>query len=187
MDDRTVLVLNGPNLNLLGEREPEVYGSATLADVEALCLEAVERAGLVLDFRQSNHEGTLVDWVQEGRAGIAGLVVNAAGYTHTSVALRDALSACRVPRVEVHISDIHAREEFRHHSYLTDVCDHHVIGHGVQGYAEAIAWVGERRAERDLPALWRSPEWRADIEAWLLPALAGAGCAPSPPRSSRIG
>ena len=172
MDDRTVLVLNGPNLNLLGEREPEVYGSATLADVEALCLEAVERAGLVLDFRQSNHEGTLVDWVQEGRAGIAGLVVNAAGYTHTSVALRDALSACRVPRVEVHISDIHAREEFRHHSYLTDVCDHHVIGHGVQGYAEAIAWVGGAPCERDLPALWRSPEWRADIESWLLPALA---------------
>ena len=124
MDERTVLVLNGPNLNLLGEREPEVYGSDTLADVEALCLEATQRAGLVLDFRQSNHEGTLVDWVQEGRAGIAGIVVNAAGYTHTSVALRDALAACRVPRVEVHISDIHAREEFRHHSYLTEVCDH---------------------------------------------------------------
>ena len=146
MDDRTVLVLNGPNLNLLGEREPDVYGSATLADVEALCLEAAGRAGLVLDFRQTNHEGTLVDWVQEGRAGIAGVVVNAAGYTHTSVALRDALSACRVPRVEVHISDIHAREEFRHHSYLTDVCDHHVIGHGVRGYAEAVEWVAERRA-----------------------------------------
>ena len=146
MDDRTVLVLNGPNLNLLGEREPEVYGSATLADVEALCLEAAERAGLVLDFRQTNHEGTLVDWVQEGRAGIAGLVVNAAGYTHTSVALRDALSACRVPRVEVHISDISAREEFRHHSYLTDVCDHHVIGHGVQGYAEAVERLAGRRA-----------------------------------------
>ena len=146
MDDRTVLVLNGPNLNLLGEREPEVYGSATLADVEALCRETADAWGLVVDFRQTNHEGTLVDWVQEGRAGIAGIVVNAAGYTHTSVALRDALSACRVPRVEVHISDIHAREEFRHHSYLTDVCDHHVIGHGVQGYAEAVEWVAERRA-----------------------------------------
>ena len=146
MDDRTVLVLNGPNLNLLGEREPEVYGSATLADVEALCRAAAEPAGLTVDFRQTNHEGTLVDWVQEGRAGIAGIVVNAAGYTHTSVALRDALSACRVPRVEVHISDIHAREEFRHHSYLTDVCDHHVIGHGVQGYAEAVEWIAGRRA-----------------------------------------
>jgi len=146
MDDRTVLVLNGPNLNLLGEREPEVYGPATLADVEALCLDAAERSGLVLDFRQSNHEGTLVDWVQEGRAGIAGLVLNAAGYTHTSVALRDALSASRVPRVEVHISDISAREDFRRHSFLTDVCDHHVIGRGVQGYVEAIEWVAGRRA-----------------------------------------
>ncbi|WP_392543090.1 type II 3-dehydroquinate dehydratase [Oryzobacter telluris] len=146
MDDRTVLVLNGPNLNLLGEREPEVYGHATLADVEALCVEAAGRHGLTVDFRQSNHEGTLVDWVQEGRAVAAGIIINAAGYTHTSVALRDALSACRVPRVEVHISDIHAREEFRHHSYLTDVCDHHVIGHGVQGYAEAVEWVAGQRS-----------------------------------------
>ena len=145
MDDRTVLVLNGPNLNLLGEREPEVYGNATLADVEALCRAAAERAGVVVDFRQTNSEGTLVDWVQEGRAGIAGIVINAAGYTHTSVALRDALAACRVPRVEVHISDITAREPFRRHSYLTDVCDHHVIGHGVQGYAEAVTWVAGRR------------------------------------------
>ena len=142
----TVLLLHGPNLNLLGEREPEVYGSATLADVEALCHQAAASRGLVLDFRQTNHEGTLVDWVQEGRAGIAGVVVNAAGYTHTSVALRDALAACRVPRVEVHISDISAREEFRRHSYLTEVCDHHVIGHGVQGYVEAIEWVHGRRA-----------------------------------------
>ena len=145
MDSTTVLVLNGPNLNLLGEREPEIYGSATLADVEDLCRRACEDAGLTLDFRQSNHEGRLIDWVQEGRRGIAGLVVNAAGYTHTSVALRDAMSAVTVPRVEVHISDIHAREEFRHHSYLTDVTDHQVIGHGVDGYAEAIQWVGTRR------------------------------------------
>jgi 3-dehydroquinate dehydratase-2 len=145
MDERTVLVLNGPNLNLLGEREPEIYGHTTLADVEALCRAAAEPLGLVVDFRQTNHEGTLVDWVQEGRADIAGIVVNAAGYTHTSVALRDALSACRVPRVEVHISDIGQREEFRHRSYLTDVCDHHVIGHGVQGYAEAVTWVAEHR------------------------------------------
>lgn len=148
MDDRTVLVLNGPNLNLLGEREPEVYGHDTLADVEALCVAEAARHGLGVDFRQSNHEGTLVDWVQEGRAGTAGIVLNAAGYTHTSVALRDALSACRVPRVEVHISDIRAREEFRHHSYLADVCDHHVIGHGVVGYAEAIAWLAQQAAGR---------------------------------------
>jgi 3-dehydroquinate dehydratase-2 len=141
MDSTTVLVLNGPNLNLLGEREPEIYGSATLADVENLCRLACNAERLTLDFRQSNHEGVLVDWVQEGRRGIAGLVVNAAGYTHTSVALRDALSAVTVPRVELHISDIHAREEFRHHSYLTDVTDHQVIGHGVAGYVEAIQWV----------------------------------------------
>ena len=145
MDPRTVLVLNGPNLNLLGEREPAVYGHDTLADVERLCVAAAARHGLVVDFRQTNHEGTLVDWVQEGRATPAGLVVNAAGYTHTSVALRDALSACRVPRVEVHISDITAREAFRRFSYLTDVCDHHVIGRGTAGYAEAIDWVARPR------------------------------------------
>ncbi|MGB7817194.1 MAG: type II 3-dehydroquinate dehydratase [Ornithinibacter sp.] len=145
MDSRTVLVLNGPNLNLLGEREPDVYGTATLADVRDLCEATARDAGLELDFRQSNHEGTLVDWVQEGRASCAGIVINAAGYTHTSVALRDALSACRVPRVEVHISDIRAREDFRHQSYLSDVCDHHVIGRGVPGYAEAILWVADRR------------------------------------------
>ena len=133
MDDRTVLVLNGPNLNLLGEREPAVYGSATLADVERLCRGAADLAGLNLDFRQSNHEGVLIDWVQEGRSGSAGIIINAAGYTHTSVALRDALSACRVPRVEVH------------HSYLTDVCDHVIVGRGVQGYAEAVEWVGRHR------------------------------------------
>ena len=141
MDSTTVLVLNGPNLNLLGEREPEIYGSATLADVEDLCRIACTAQRLTLDFRQSNHEGQLIDWVQEGRRGIAGMVVNAAGYTHTSVALRDAMSAVTVPRVEVHISDISAREEFRHHSYLTDVTDHQVIGRGVAGYVEAIQWV----------------------------------------------
>jgi 3-dehydroquinate dehydratase-2 len=144
MDARTVLVLNGPNLNLLGEREPEIYGHETLADVEDVCRTAAAAAGLTVDLRQTNHEGTLVDWVQEGRRGIAGIVINAGGYTHTSVALRDALAAVAVPTVEVHISDIHAREEFRHHSYLTDVCDHSVIGKGVAGYAEAVAWVASR-------------------------------------------
>ncbi len=144
MDPRTVLVLNGPNLNLLGEREPAIYGQETLADVEELCRAAAVEVGLVADCRQTNHEGTLIDWVQEGRRGIAGIVLNAGGYTHTSVALRDALAAVSVPTVEVHISDIHAREEFRQHSYLTEVCDHAVIGRGVAGYAEAIAWVASR-------------------------------------------
>ena len=148
MDAQTVLVLNGPNLNLLGERQPEIYGTATLSDVEGICAAACREAGLDLDFRQTNHEGRLVDWVQEGRSASAGIVINAAGYTHTSVALRDALAACRVPRVEVHISDIREREEFRRFSYLSDVCDHHVVGHGVQGYCEAIEWIAGRRSER---------------------------------------
>lgn len=148
MDSTTVLVLNGPNLNLLGEREPEIYGSDTLADVEALCRTACEAAGLSLEFRQSNHEGVLIDWLQEGRRGIAGVVLNGAGYTHTSVALRDTLSAVTVPKVEVHISDIHAREEFRHFSYLTEVTDFQVIGHGVQGYVEAISWIGQQQGSQ---------------------------------------
>ena len=141
----SVLVLHGPNLNLLGVREPEIYGDATLADIDA----AVTREGAALGASvacfQSNHEGDLIDWVQEGRRGIAGIVLNAGGYTHTSVALRDAVSACEVPVVEVHISDIHAREPFRHHSFLTDVTDHQVIGRGVAGYAEAIEWIASGR------------------------------------------
>lgn len=140
----TIVVLNGPNLNLLGERQPEVYGHTTLADLEALCRAACEAAGHDLDFRQSNHEGVLIDWVQEVRHSAVGIVLNAGGYTHTSVALRDALAAVTRPKVEVHISDIHAREAFRHHSYLTEVCDHAVIGRGVQGYVEAIDWIVSR-------------------------------------------
>ena len=148
MSQQTVVVLNGPNLNLLGEREPQVYGHDTLAEVEALCRKAAGLAGLEIDFRQSNHEGVLIDWVQEGRRGIAGLVINAAGYTHTSVALRDPMSAVTVPSVEVHISDIHAREEFRHFSYLTDVTGFQVIGHGVGGYGEAISWIAQQQGRQ---------------------------------------
>lgn len=139
------MVFNGPNLNLLGERQPEVYGSATLADVEELCAAECRRHGFTVDARQTNHEGVLIDWVQEVRHSATGLVINAGGYTHTSVALRDALAAVSALKVEVHISDIYTREAFRHTSYLTDVCDHHVIGHGIQGYAEAIHWVAEQR------------------------------------------
>lgn len=135
----TVVVLNGPNLNLLGEREPEVYGRETLADVEALCRTTAAEAGLEVDFRQSNHEGDLVDAVQEVRLSAAGLVVNAGALTHTSVALRDALATVVGPVVEVHISNVHAREAFRHHSYLSAVSDAVIVGCGVQGYAFAIA------------------------------------------------
>ena len=110
MGERTVVVLNGPNLNLLGEREPEVYGRETLADVEALCAKAAAEAGLALDFRQSNHEGVLVDAIHEVRSSAAGIVINAGALTHTSIALRDALAAVSVPVIEVHISNVHARE-----------------------------------------------------------------------------
>jgi 3-dehydroquinate dehydratase-2 len=137
-----LLVLNGPNLNLLGTREPEIYGRETLADVEASCVEAAAGHGRTVDFRQSNHEGVLVDWIQEARTGHAGIVINPAAYSHTSVAVHDALAALDGrPVVEVHISNIHKREPFRHHSYVSSVADGVIAGCGVQGYALAIARV----------------------------------------------
>lgn len=141
MGERTVVVLNGPNLNLLGEREPDVYGSGTLADLEKLCRAVAEEHGLGLDFRQSNHEGVLIDAVHEVRASAAGLVVNAGGLTHTSVALRDALATVRGPVIEVHLSNVHAREEFRRRSYLSGVCEAVIVGCGSRGYAYAIEQV----------------------------------------------
>lgn len=133
-----VLVLNGPNLNLLGLREPEIYGSATLADVEALCHATAEEHGLRADFRQSNHEGVLIDAVQEARTAHRGIVINPAGYSHTSVALRDALAAAELPVVEVHLSNIHRREPFRHHSHVSGVADAVLCGAGPHGYALAL-------------------------------------------------
>lgn len=138
-----VWVLNGPNLNLLGEREPEIYGRDTLADVEALCERACAAAGLTLDFRQTNHEGVLVDWIQQAGAGVAtgdvlGVVLNAGALTHTSVALRDAVVGAEVPTVEVHLSNVHAREPFRHHSYLSPVARGVVVGLGPLGYELAV-------------------------------------------------
>jgi len=139
-----VLVLNGPNLNLLGTREPAVYGSQTLADVESLCRDEGRRLGLDVDCRQSNHEGQLVDWIHEaGRAHAAGtllgVVLNAGAYTHTSVALHDAIKGAGVPVIELHISNVHAREPFRHHSYLSPAARAVMAGFGVHGYALAIA------------------------------------------------
>ncbi|GAB3473764.1 type II 3-dehydroquinate dehydratase [Polaromonas eurypsychrophila] len=141
---KTVLVLNGPNLNLLGTREPAVYGAQTLADVEALCTKACAAHGFKLDFRQSNQEGVLVDAIQEaGReqtAGtLAGVVFNAGAYTHTSVALHDAIKGSGVTAIELHISNVHARESFRHHSFLSPVVKGVIAGFGVPGYALAIA------------------------------------------------
>ncbi|HEV7172959.1 type II 3-dehydroquinate dehydratase [Pedococcus sp.] len=143
MSQSTVLVLNGPNLNLLGEREPDIYGHATLADIEALCRKAAGLAGLEVDFRQSNHEGALIDAIHEVRHTAAGIVVNAGAYTHTSVALHDALAAVSLPVFEVHLSNVHRRESFRHHSYLSSVCDGVIVGCGPSGYAYAIARISE--------------------------------------------
>lgn len=135
----TVLVLNGPNLNLLGRREPEVYGTETLDDVERVAREAAAPYALDVELRQSNHEGELIDWVHRAREEHTAVVINPGGYTHTSVALRDALAACdRLPVLEVHISNIHRREEFRHHSYVSAVADGVIAGCGVQGYALAV-------------------------------------------------
>ncbi len=141
---KTALVLNGPNLNLLGTREPAVYGSQTLADVQALCQQACATHGFALDFRQSNHEGVLVDWLHEaGRmhaAGeLAGVVLNAGAYTHTSVALHDAIKGTGIALIELHISNVHAREAFRHHSFISPAARAVMAGFGVQGYALAIS------------------------------------------------
>jgi 3-dehydroquinate dehydratase-2 len=143
MSQQTVLVLNGPNLNLLGEREPEVYGHDTLAEIEALCRKAAGLAGLEIDFRQSNHEGVLIDAIHEMRSSAAGIVINAGALTHTSIALRDALAAVSVPVFEVHLTNVHRREEFRHHSYLSAVSDGVIMGCGPSGYAYAVARISE--------------------------------------------
>jgi 3-dehydroquinate dehydratase II len=136
---KTVYVLNGPNLNLLGSREPEIYGRATLADVEKLCRATAKQHGLGIEFRQSNHEGAIIDWIQEaGAKTAAGLVINPAGYGHTSVAILDALAALDVPVIEVHISNIHARETFRRRTYVSQVARAVLCGFGIHGYALAI-------------------------------------------------
>jgi 3-dehydroquinate dehydratase-2 len=137
---KTVYVLNGPNLNLLGTREPEKYGRATLADVERLCREAAKAHGLAVEFRQSNHEGAIVDWIQEAaREKAVGIVLNPAAYTTTSVAILDAILAAQIPVIEIHITNIHARESFRHDSYVSKVARAVICGFGVEGYRLAIS------------------------------------------------
>jgi len=137
---KTVYVLNGPNLNLLGTREPETYGDARLADVEKLCADTAARYGLRADCRQSNREGELIDFIHEAHAKKAvGIVLNAGGYTHTSIALHDALAAVRIPTVEVHISNVYAREDFRHRSFIAKVAFASLCGFGIDGYRLAIS------------------------------------------------
>jgi 3-dehydroquinate dehydratase-2 len=134
----TIYVLNGPNLNLLGTREPETFGPATLADVETLCAETAAQFGLTADCRQSNREDKLIDFIHEARTKAAGIVLNAGGYFHTSMALHDALVGVKIPTVEVHGSNLHARESFRHHSYMAKAAFASLCGFGIDGYRLAI-------------------------------------------------
>ena len=134
----TVLILNGPNLNMLGSREPEIYGSQTLADIEALCAAQAESLGLGIDFRQSNSEGELVDWIQQAPESAAAIIINGGAYTHTSVALLDALRAAQLPVVEVHLSNIFRREAFRHKSYISQTAAGVICGFGAHGYELAL-------------------------------------------------
>lgn len=136
---KTIYVLNGPNLNLLGTREPKTYGRATLKDVEKLCRDAGKRHKIAIEFHQSNHEGELIDWIhQAGAKKAIGVVINPGGYTHSSVAIRDAVAAVDIPVIEVHISNIFAREDFRHFSHIAPVAKGTLSGFGVAGYALAI-------------------------------------------------
>lgn len=140
----SVLVLNGPNLNLLGQRQPEVYGTTTLADIEVGCTAHAEKLGLEVAFLQSNHEGVLIDAVHAAKGTHAGLIINAGAYTHTSIALMDAVASVELPMVEVHLSNIHAREPFRHVSYLSKVAIGQICGFGAQGYVMALDALAER-------------------------------------------
>jgi 3-dehydroquinate dehydratase II len=143
--DQTIYVLNGPNLNLLGTREPATYGSATLADVEKLCVETATQFGLKADCRQSNREGELVDFIHEAHAkSVAGIVINAGAYSHTSIALHDAIVGVQIPTVEVHISNVYARESFRHHSFTARAAFASLCGFGIDGYRLAITGLAAR-------------------------------------------
>jgi 3-dehydroquinate dehydratase-2 len=135
---KRLLLVNGPNLNLLGTREPEVYGHDTLADVEALVAATAAESGLEVRAVQSNHEGVLIDAIQAARDDCAGVVINPGAFTHTSVALRDALLAAGLPVAEVHLSNVHRREPFRHHSYVSDIAEVVIVGAGVHGYSYAV-------------------------------------------------
>ena len=148
----SILVINGPNLNLLGTREPDVYGTATLEDVERLCEDAAQSRGCTTTTVQSNHEGVLIDAIHAARTTAAGIVINAGALTHTSLAIRDALAGVGLPVVEVHISNVHRREPFRHHSYISAVADAVIVGAGVDGYRLAVDHLAARLTASDPPA-----------------------------------
>jgi len=139
---KTVYILNGPNLNLLGKRQPEIYGRDTLADVEAVCRKVGQDFGLEIRLLQSNHEGQIIDWIHEAREKASGIVINPGAFTHTSVAILDALNAFEGPVLEVHISNVHKREAFRHHSYVSLRAEGVIAGFGTEGYALAVRRMG---------------------------------------------
>src|SRR2546421_19462 len=182
----TIYVLNGPNLNLLGTREPETYGHATLADVEKLCAQTAAQFGLTADCRQSNREGELIDFIHDAHANkAAGIIINAGGYSHTSIALHDALVAVKIPTVEVHISNIHARENFRHHSFTARAAFATLCGFGIDGYRRAIKRPVPARQQlaRRYPSQ-TSPSTRAQFpHRWSARAIGRPN--PEPSRSSK--
>lgn len=148
MKKKKILIINGPNLNMLGVREPDVYGRKTYDDLCALCKKTARECGLRCDIVQSNHEGEIVEEIQEAYGVFDGIVINPAAYTHTSVAILDALKTVALPTVEVHISDVNAREEFRRFSYVSLYAEERIIGHGLDGYAEAIRYLADKFAEK---------------------------------------
>ncbi|NCO03648.1 MAG: type II 3-dehydroquinate dehydratase [Alphaproteobacteria bacterium] len=133
-----ILILNGPNLNMLGVREPEIYGSESLEDIKSRCTKKAQSLAMTIEFKQSNHEGELVEWIQKALGHIKGIIINAAAYTHTSVAIHDALKLHNIPIIEVHLSDPMTREEFRHFSYIEPLAAHVIKGRGASGYSEAL-------------------------------------------------
>lgn len=133
-----ILILNGPNLNLLGTRQPEHYGRTTLPQIDTICQEHAAALGIKVQFKQSNHEGVLIDWIHDAIGAVDGIIINAGGYTHTSVALHDALLSVQIPTIELHLSNIKTREAFRHHSYIEPVAFAQIMGHGADGYVMAI-------------------------------------------------